>query len=234
MEEVRLDGGVIVPGGAPELCVLVRGEVDLAGGSCLVVALVPGGYWGEESVTGTAPALYEARAVGACTWFTIPADLLAGIPLVQWTLMETLERRLRSFRAGFRFEWEEAFRVDNPELDDQHQRLFALVNGLSVLIAESGTIGGHESAKQALLDYTRFHFQSEEGWLSRGHYPRLEVHAREHRALVARLEAFVQAGERRTRPRAETMLDYLKDWLIRHTLLEDLKYAGFLSRTGAG
>jgi hemerythrin len=230
--ERRQDSAATLPAEAtPMLHVLAEGEVDLAVGSRLLETLHPGGFWAEERVTGLADSLYEARAAGPCTYYCIPAAAIAGIPFVQWTLMETFERRLRTFKSGFRFEWSPSFLVDVPELDDQHRKLFFLVNGLSELIAKSGTIAGHDEAKKELLEFTALHFQTEERVLARAQYARLETQAREHRGLVARLETFVRAGERRARPRAESMVDYLKDWLIRHTLLEDLKYKSFLSRT---
>ncbi len=63
-------------------------------------------------------------------------------------------------------------------------------------------------------------------------YPRLEMQARAHEALLAQLEMLVNAAERRSRPRSDTAVDYLKDWLIRHTLLEDLQYKEFFARRG--
>jgi hemerythrin len=228
--ERRQESAAILPvEPTPALGLLAEGEIDLVVGTRLLETLRPGGFWGEERVTGAAATLTEARAVGPCTWYSIPAAEIADIPFVQWMLMETFERRLRTYRSGFRFEWSESFLVDVPELDDQHRRLFSLVNGLSEIIAQSGTIDGHEEPKKELLEYTRTHFQTEEAVLGRARYPRLDIQAREHRELVARLERFVRAGERRARPRAETMIDYLKDWLIRHTLLEDLKYRPFFS-----
>jgi hemerythrin len=46
------------------------------------------------------------------------------------------------------------------------------------------------------------------------------------------LERLVKAAERRARPRSETAVDYLKDWLIKHTLLEDLQYKEFFAQRG--
>ena len=89
-------------------------------------------------MAGEAPSLCAARAAVDSTCFAIPAATLSDIPIVQWNLLEAFERRLRSFRAGFRFEWSESFRVGVKELDEQHRTLFALVNGLSEAIGRSG------------------------------------------------------------------------------------------------
>jgi len=201
-------------------------------GAHLVETIGPGGFWGEASLVSEAPQLCEARAVTECVCYAVPRGLIDDIPVVQWELQETFERRLRSFRAGFRFEWSDSFKVDVAELDDQHRKLFALANGLSELIGSSGRIDGHDAQKRALLSYTRLHFQSEESLMTGNGYPRAALQQQEHAALLAKLERFVEAGERRARPRPESAVDYLKDWLISHTLLEDLKYRPFFALKG--
>jgi hemerythrin len=221
-------GAAAYDAAAPALYLLAEGEVDLSLGAQLVECVLPGGYWGEAGILGGSGALCLARAATDCRCFTVPAAALAGIPAVQWGLHESLDRRLHSFRAGFRFEWSDSFRVDVPELDEQHRRLFELANTLSLAIQETGTIAGHDAEKKELLEFTQKHFSTEEGILRERAYPRLDVQVREHAALVEHLAHFIAAGERRRRPRASSAVDYLKDWLIRHTLLEDQVYRLFL------
>jgi hemerythrin len=220
------------PAESPELCVLADGEIDLMVGARLVESIGPGGFWGEERIVSTSPVICEPRAAGKCSYFAIPADVLSSIPMVQWELQETFERRLRSFRSEFRFEWSDAFRVGVKELDDQHRLLFSLVNDLSQIIGKTGKIGGHDEQKKELLAFARVHFQSEEALMEAHDYPRRDVQRKEHGDLLARLERFAGEGERRARPRAQTSVDYLKDWLIRHVLLEDLKYRDFFEQKG--
>jgi len=197
-----------------------------------VETIGPGGFWGEERIVSSSPVICEPRAAGALTYFAVPAEILSSIPMVQWELQETFERRLRTFRAEFRFEWVDAFRVGVKELDDQHRRLFSLVNGLSEIIGKTGQIEGHEKEKKELLAFARLHFQREEALMEAHDYSRSEVQRKEHGDLIARLERFAGEGERRARPRAQTAVDYLKDWLIRHVLLEDLRYRDFFNEKG--
>ncbi len=234
MEERRMDPGKGTPRSAgPELYLLSEGEVDLVVGPRLVETIGPGGFWGEERIVSSAPAICEARASEvACAFYAIPASVLAAVPVVQWELQEAFERRLRSFREGFRFEWSNAFRVGVKKLDTEHRRLFALVNELSETIGRTGKIEGHEKQKKELLQFTRLHFQSEESLMEKHRYPRLELQRKDHRDLLEQLERFAGAEEKRARPRAQTAVDYLKDWLIRHTLIEDLKYREFFEERG--
>jgi hemerythrin-like metal-binding protein len=139
---------------------------------------------------------------------------------------------MHSFRSGFRFEWSEAFRVNVRAMDDQHRTLFALVNDLSEKIGAAHTIAGYDQEKQALLGFAREHFFAEEKLMEKHGYPRLDAQRKAHAEMVALLERFMAAGERRRRPRGATAVDYLKDWLIRHTLLEDLQYRPFFAGKG--
>jgi len=233
MEERHLPRDTVAAGESkPALFVLAKGAMDITMGSQLIEALRPGGFWGEERIVSTAPSLSVARAVADCTYLVVPSEVLADIPIVQWELLETFERRLRSFRAGFRFEWSESFRVDVAQLDDQHRTLFSLVNTLSQAIGETGTVEGHEREKQDVLEFCRKHFEEEEALMKAHAYPRYDMQKREHESLLAQLERLVKAAERRARPRSETAVDYLKDWLIKHTLLEDLQYKEFFAQRG--
>ena len=74
--------------------------------------------------------------------------------------------------------------------------------------------------------------EDEEALMKSQGYPRFEVQAQAHRVLLSQLEMLVNAAERRARPRSETAVDYLKDWLIKHTLLEDLQYKEFFTQRG--
>lgn len=38
-----------------------------------------------------------ARAEEDCQWYSITADILRGIPIVEWKMLEVYERRLTSY-----------------------------------------------------------------------------------------------------------------------------------------
>ncbi len=216
--------------GRPVLMIVADGEVDLTIGEHLVETLGPGGFWGEERLVSGSGALWEAQAASDVTFHMIPGEVLAGIPIVQWGIQEAFERRLHGLRSELRFTWTESFRVGVPLLDEQHRRLFALANDLSDAVKATGSIAGHDDLKQALLRLMRVHFAAEEQMLEQTRYPRRDNQKAAHAELLVLLERVFALGERRSRPRATTVDGYLKDWLIRHTLLEDLLYRPWLAK----
>jgi hemerythrin len=92
-------GARLQPGSSPGLFLLESGDVVLHRDGRPCEKLAPGGFWGEEEVLyGT--RIFEALAVSDVRLFVIPAGLIADIPIVQWRLLQTNERRLRTAPAA--------------------------------------------------------------------------------------------------------------------------------------
>lgn len=72
--------------------------------------------------------------------------------------------------------------------------------------------------------YATTHFRDEEGFLERlAGYPDLSLHRRAHRQFVAHLDRIVLD------PRADDLLEFVRDWLLRHFLGIDRKYLPFVA-----
>ena len=120
------------------------------------------------------------------------------------------------------FTWSRLFETGLAEVDDQHQRLVALVNQLGE-DAHSGDPIRIDQALVDLADYTVYHFRSEEAIMaSAGVSP---LHADRHRATHQRFVAQVvdwinrrKAGEN---IHLETLIAFLADWLVFHILGDD-------------
>ncbi len=129
--------------------------------------------------------------------------------------------------------WNERFSVGNPLIDQQHQELFSLID------QAYGAIGGdplneYESLwniLSALLEYTRFHFAEEEGMLEQAGYPRLAEHKLLHKDLLKKTEALIGALENgEAGVDAESLCQFLKDWIEHHVLTVDRDYMPYLAQ----
>jgi hemerythrin len=228
MKEVSAAEGQTVAVSTDELAFLLRGEVNLFFDGRLIERVGPGGFWGEAGVLGEGAELLQVRAQTPCTYAVIPGSILADIPIVQWKLQETCRRRLLAFRADFRFEWKEIFAVGVREIDGQHQRLFSMVNALAEL---PETSAGHAERLRLLgeiVPFARLHFDTEEALMRTHGYPELDRHRSEHEQL------FASAQKAQSNPPSEpgSLADFLKDWLVNHTLQEDRKLGPFLNSRG--
>jgi hemerythrin len=78
---------------SPCLSLLASGEVELLRDGKPWERLSAGGFWGEDEVLD-GKRIHEARAVTEVDLFLVPARLIADIPIVQWRLLQTREKRM--------------------------------------------------------------------------------------------------------------------------------------------
>jgi hemerythrin len=129
-------------------------------------------------------------------------------------------------------EWNEKYSVHIEEIDSQHKKIFSIINRLhDGMKARRGkeVIGG---LLDELVDYTYYHFATEERYFRLCNYPHFEVHKSEHdlmRNLVFDLRLKFDANSEMIIVEA---MELLKDWLSDHVLGSDQKYAFFLHKQG--
>jgi hemerythrin len=129
--------------------------------------------------------------------------------------------------------WTEAMSVGVQSLDEDHKKLFAIVNDL-----HDGIRAGHrkdilEDVVDQLVDYTKFHFAREEHFLKQNSFASFEMHKSEHDGMIKKI-INVQL---RLRDASVVMLDlelmgFLQSWLINHIQRSDKKYQACLNSNG--
>ncbi len=125
--------------------------------------------------------------------------------------------------------WEDRFSVGIKEFDQQHKILFEMINTL--IIARDNKSGQSVvvNALEQLVQYTIFHFTSEEAMMEHFGFDGLEEHQKEHADLLKRVQKYQEklaAGETVS---FDELLNFLASWLLDHTLGIDQKYGPFLS-----
>jgi hemerythrin len=250
--QVREDT-VLAPVGRAEILLLSEGLVTVFLGGRPIENLKPGGFFGEETLMRGArelpagwsqrfakPAapgkdsekihhLFEARALLDSTLYSIPAEAIEDIPAVQWKLMETYERRLKSFRAELRFVWHDSYSVGIPEIDGQHRLLFDLIDGLDA-VAEGRSPGDERMEMvEKLTTFARSHLEYEETLAARHADPAYEAAIHEHGEFLRKVEGLAKYLETAPVDALHNMVEFLKDWVIDHTLLENRRFRKVLS-----
>jgi hemerythrin len=123
--------------------------------------------------------------------------------------------------------WTEAYSVNNAELDEQHRKLFALVNDLHDAM-QTGRNTDLGATVDALVEYTDYHFKAEEQVLRACEYPDYDGHREMHDSLTRRARNMREAFASGNMPTAIEVLLLLTNWLNRHILDEDRKYKSSL------
>jgi hemerythrin len=244
------EGDVLVPRRGAELILLAEGLVTVFLGAHSIENLKPGGFFGEETMMRGARALpagwrqrfsrpprpgreedshlFEARALLDSVMYAVPADVLEDIPVVQWKLMETYERRLKSFRAELRFEWHDSYAVGIPDIDEQHRVLFELIQGLAAVADGRESPAGITDAVESVVALARTHLRYEES-LAAGHPAQgYDSARREHAEFLKKAEGFSRYAEQAPADALQSIVEFMKDWVVDHALLENRRFRGSL------
>ena len=128
--------------------------------------------------------------------------------------------------------WNENLSVGVAEIDRQHKQLVGILNQL---LDMQGVTVASETISDTLTrmtDYADYHFNSEEGLMQKYAYPEFETHRKEHVAFM-RKTAELAMGTMAYRQTIPTeVLDYLKNWLVEHIMVSDMKYKPFFASKG--
>lgn len=132
-----------------------------------------------------------------------------------------------------RIQWDEKFSVSLQTIDEQHKKLFEMINALSRAIEAGEEGNGVADVLLKMVDYLSYHFQTEEDLMKRFNYPGYKEHRFQHAEFVLRTLNFEkklqEGGEEKL---SNEVLHYLKDWLIKHILVSDRKLGPFLQHHG--
>lgn len=128
--------------------------------------------------------------------------------------------------------WSDKLAVGVEEIDQQHQKLVQLINGLHnhMLAGDASTI--MNKVLDRIVEYTGFHFETEERLMQQYDYPDFAAHKHEHSDLVSvatDLQQKLNSGHAHIT--METM-HFLQDWLHHHILGSDKKLADYLNSKG--
>jgi hemerythrin len=133
--------------------------------------------------------------------------------------------------------WTSAMSVGLPELDEDHRVLIRIINQLAESATDDDHVGVLRQCLYSLLRYAEFHFAREEKVMTACDFPALTHHKQEHRAFTDHMQALAKALEEDEPPTAEIvnqdLLDYLKDWLNHHILIEDMSYRRLVERNAS-
>lgn len=131
------------------------------------------------------------------------------------------------------FVWDAKYALNIAELDRQHQKLFALFNDLYDAMQDGHGNEVVDKVLTGVVDYTAYHFETEEKLLRQHGYVEEAAHRAEHARLAEQAKALVlrhRAGETKV---TLATLKFLCDWLNNHILGSDKKFAPFLIERGA-
>lgn len=130
------------------------------------------------------------------------------------------------------FEWNEKYSVHIAEIDRQHQKLIGLVGTLRAAMREGKGKQALSTVLRDLIQYTQTHFSAEERIMRENGYPEYAEHKDKHDKMTRKvLEIQKQYQEGKVTISLDVMT-FLENWVDRHILGTDMRYAPFLNAKG--
>ncbi|RMF56980.1 MAG: hemerythrin [Calditrichaeota bacterium] len=130
------------------------------------------------------------------------------------------------------FQWSDTFSVGISSIDRQHQKLISLVNELHEAMknGKSKEVLGY--IIEELINYTKYHFQTEEELFHKYQYPQEAAHKAAHDSFVEKVLQFQEGFESGKVLLSMEILQFLKQWVSDHIQKVDKQYSFFLKEKG--
>ncbi len=128
--------------------------------------------------------------------------------------------------------WDEKYSVGVAEIDNQHKRMFAVINELLDAINTNTTQEQLGNVIDELIKYKIFHFATEEKYFKLFNYEGTDEHILKHKEFNDKLMVLKDKYPIYSVEFAFELVDFLEDWLIGHLMDVDQKYKKCFSEHG--
>lgn len=130
--------------------------------------------------------------------------------------------------------WNESLSVGIALIDEQHKTWIDRLNALAAAINTHAAQAQVAETLEFLVDYTGFHFSSEQEIMQAQNYPGYAEHLQMHEALKATLAELVRDFEEEgpTQSLAHAVNTFLGNWLIKHIQQVDQLFGAYMQEKG--
>jgi hemerythrin len=120
--------------------------------------------------------------------------------------------------------WDDKYSVGVEEIDKQHQHMFNTINNLLDVISTNSPKEKLDEVISGLVEYKKYHFETEEKYFREFDYEGREEHEAKHNEFTKNFLALRAQYPENNIEFAFKLIDFLEDWLIDHLITMDQKY----------
>lgn len=133
-----------------------------------------------------------------------------------------------------KMKWDESLTIGVALIDEQHKKWIEHIHDVQAAIEARQGMTQIASTLDFLIDYTRFHFSTEEKSMAETGYSERGSHRAKHEELKETLDDLIRdfREDGVTERLSEAMGTFLANWLRNHILVVDRAFAGFLKEKG--
>jgi hemerythrin len=124
--------------------------------------------------------------------------------------------------------WNDRYNTGIRVIDDQHQELFRLVEGLRTSVQSGADRQAIEALLTDLVSCSERHFASEESFMGRFGYPDLTQHMSEHASMLTSLQELLDKFRESHQTMALMVPTFMEGWLKHHISDGDFGFVTFL------
>ena len=124
------------------------------------------------------------------------------------------------------------YSVGVVEINEQHKQLVNLINDLHSAMMERKAKEILTEVIDELIDYTAYHFSTEEKYFDQYGYKDTFAHKKIHKDFVNEVLKFKKDVDNNKLFVSSKILNFLKDWLLNHIKVTDKKYMSFMQENG--
>jgi len=128
--------------------------------------------------------------------------------------------------------WDQTYSVSVRKLDEQHQKLFALLNALHEAMRQGNGQAAVRDTLHELAAYTVTHFRAEEELMRKTNFQGLAAHQAEHQRFVVKVQQIAQDLEAGRNVSSMQVVGFIRDWLAGHIRKTDRSYSAHLNAQG--
>lgn len=129
-------------------------------------------------------------------------------------------------------DWTEDYSVSVKPMDDQHRKLFALINEYYEGISQKKNAEALAKIMHGLLDYTKYHFGDEEKLMLKSGYAGYPEQKVQHDFFIGKIEDYQKRIAEGKMLLSIEITNFLKDWLVKHIKTKDKEYGPSLNAKG--
>jgi hemerythrin len=129
-------------------------------------------------------------------------------------------------------EWKDEYSVGITHIDEDHKKLITLLNQFTVAYDHDMSEKFEKEALEALIDYTKYHFEREEEMMRDNDYPDFIAHQAKHKEMIEQVNKFVDLYNEKGHDALKDISEFLTVWLINHINGTDKGYSEYLNQRG--
>ncbi len=130
------------------------------------------------------------------------------------------------------FPWRKEFNLNVKEMDKQHRVLVGIISDLQDAVKNGEGKVKLAEVLERLLAYTDKHFAAEEKLMKKHGYPGYNEHKSKHIKMRGKVLSLVKDYNDGRVTISFSVLTFLQNWLSKHILGTDMKYAAYLNQKG--